>query len=125
LLNNCPLLVVYRPICSVRKLVQIAGNRPFRSLNTPFIVESRIARPRSAAHPLLRPRNGAGCVPSETAATRITGPDAVCLQWLHRSQLAGGADHYLDSAVALATQLVGIIALGPFRAETARLDPVS
>src|SRR4029453_3177007 len=97
-----------------------------------FIVESRIARPRSAAHPLLRPRNGAGCVPSEprppgSLAQMLCAGATSCpiLQWLHRSQLAGGADHYLDSAVALATQLVGIIALGPFRAETARLDPVS
>src|SRR5689334_7216463 len=38
--------------------------------------------------------------------------------------LAGGADHHLDSAVALAAQLVGIIALGPFRTEPAGLDPV-
>ena len=38
--------------------------------------------------------------------------------------LVGGAGHYLDSAVALATLLVDIIALGPFSAEPARLDPV-
>jgi hypothetical protein len=35
--------------------------------------------------------------------------------------LAGGTDHDLDATVALAAQLVGIVALGPLRAETARL----
>jgi len=65
----------------------------------------------------------AGCVPSETAVTRITSaaPQRRC----SAHPLAGGAGHYLDSAVALAAQLVGIIALGPFRTETAHLDPVS
>ena len=65
----------------------------------------------------------AGCVPSETAVTRITSaaPQRRC----SGHPLAGGAGHYLDSAVALAAQLVGIIALGPFRTETAHLDPVS
>jgi hypothetical protein len=38
--------------------------------------------------------------------------------------LASGAGHYLDSAVTLAALLAGIVALGPFSAEPARLDPV-
>jgi hypothetical protein len=69
--------------------------------------------------PVTASQERAGCVPSEVAATRISSSGCIA------HPLAGGADHYLDAAVALATRFVGFIALGPFRAETARLDPIS
>ena len=69
--------------------------------------------------PVTPSQERAGCVPSEAAATRISSSGCIA------HPLAGGADHNLDSAVALATRLGRIIALGAFHAETARLDPVS
>src|SRR5438105_7196606 len=92
----------------------------------------RELRSRATCEIALLPHHHASRVPSSTnncafgwvfraAARTNTG----CPRPNSHREVASGADHDLDSPVALAALLVGIIALGPFSAEPARLDELS
>ena len=97
--------------------LELLANRKGEDLQQPHDSVPSCATALSCT-PVTASQERAGCVPSEAAATRLSSG---CIA----HPLAGGADHDLDSAVALATRFGRIIALGTFRAETARLDPVS